>query len=172
MNKAFLSAVCLILGLVSAGFLAAECTATDGEHLDANYKPEAPMRSSVGSGYVLTGTVRASGDCKPIPGATVELWLAGPGGYGDNYTGTVVADKAGHYRFQPLPVSFHGAAASHPHEDSRGRLPAHPDGMLSAHRHRDGSLRHRAGARRLGAAALGPLPRGTPVVPASAPRDS
>ncbi|MGA2763833.1 MAG: intradiol ring-cleavage dioxygenase [Spirochaetia bacterium] len=104
MNKAFLSAVCLILGLVSAGFLAAECTATDGEHLDANYKPEAPMRSSVGSGYVLTGTVRASGDCKPIPGATVELWLAGPGGYGDNYTGTVVADKAGHYRFQsPFP---------------------------------------------------------------------
>jgi len=105
--------LCIISGLVfvlfSAGYLAAECTATQGELLDASYKPAAPMRSSVGTGYVLTGMVRASGDCQPIPGATVELWLAGPNGYSDDYTGTVVADKAGHYRFQsPFPAPSTG----------------------------------------------------------------
>ncbi len=104
MKKAVLIASCVMFGLLSAGYAVAECTATDGMNLDANYKPEAPMRSSVGNGYVLTGTVRASGDCQPIPGATVELWLAGPSGYVQALTGTVVTDKAGHYRFQsPFP---------------------------------------------------------------------
>ncbi len=109
MNRAFVIAVSLIFVVFSAGYLAAECTATQGELLDASYKPAAPMRVSVGMGYVLTGTVRASGDCLPIPGATVELWLAGPGGYSDNYSGTVVADKSGHYRFQsPFPSASTG----------------------------------------------------------------
>ncbi len=104
MNRVFLIFAGLVFLLFSAGSLAAECTATEGEHLDASYKPEAPMRSSVGAGYVLTGSVRASGDCQPIPGATIELWLAGPDGYSDHYSGTVVADKSGHYRFQsPFP---------------------------------------------------------------------
>jgi len=109
MNKALLAFLSLVFGLISAGFAAAACTATQGEILDANYKPQAPKRASVGSGYVLTGTVRASGDCQPIGGATVELWLAGPDGYSDNYTGTVVADKSGHYRFQsPFPSASTG----------------------------------------------------------------
>jgi protocatechuate 3,4-dioxygenase beta subunit len=104
MRRTLLILASLAFALVSAGSLAAECTATRGEILDASYKPSAPMRSSVGTGYVLTGTVRASGDCQPIAGATVELWLAGPDGYSDNYTGTVVADSNGRYRFQsPFP---------------------------------------------------------------------
>jgi len=109
MNRAFLIVVGVTFCLFSAGSLAAQCTATQGELLDASYKPEAPMRASVGSGYVLTGIVRASGDCRPIAGATVELWLAGPDGYSDNYSGTVVADKSGHYRFQsPFPSASTG----------------------------------------------------------------
>ncbi len=109
MNRAFLIVVGVIFCLFPAGSLAAQCTATQGELLDASYKPEAPMRASVGSGYVLTGIVRASGDCRPIAGATVELWLAGPNGYSDNYSGTVVADKSGHYRFQsPFPSASTG----------------------------------------------------------------
>ena len=59
------------------------------------------MRSVVGTGYTLTGTVRASGDCQPLPGATVEFWMAGPdGSYGVAWRGTVVADKKGGYRIQ------------------------------------------------------------------------
>lgn len=109
MNKALLLVAGLVFGLISAGSAVAACVATEGEILDANYKPQAPMRSSVGTGYVLSGVVRASGDCQPIAGATVELWLAGPGGYSDNYTGTVVADKSGHYRFQsPFPAPSTG----------------------------------------------------------------
>jgi protocatechuate 3,4-dioxygenase beta subunit len=63
----------------------------------------------VGSGFVLTGTVRGADDCQPIAGATVEFWLAGPNGYTDKLRGTVVADKNGKYRFQsPFPVSSAG----------------------------------------------------------------
>jgi protocatechuate 3,4-dioxygenase beta subunit len=100
MRRTLLILASLAFALVSAGSLAAECTATQGEILDASYKPSAPMRSSVGTGYVLTGTVRASGDCQPIAGATVELWLAGPDGYSDNYTGTATGSRA---RFRPRP---------------------------------------------------------------------
>ncbi len=99
----------VILLVVAGGLAAAECNATQGYVLDANYRPSAPMRASVGAGYVLTGTIRASGDCSPIAGATVEFWLAGPDGYSDRLRGTVVADKAGHYRFQsPFPAPSTG----------------------------------------------------------------
>lgn len=109
MKKAILIVSCLILGVFSAAYAVAACNATRGELLDASYKPEAPMRSSVGTGYVLTGTVRASGDCLPIPGATVELWLAGPSGYSQALTGTVVAGKKGEYRFSsPFPSASTG----------------------------------------------------------------
>ena len=101
MKKAILIAIGLLSGLVLAGNLAAECSATQGVVLDASYRPSAPMRSVVGKGYVLTGTVRAAGGCQPLPGATVEFWLAGPdGNYADAYRGTVVADKKGMYRIQ------------------------------------------------------------------------
>jgi protocatechuate 3,4-dioxygenase beta subunit len=44
--------------------------------------------------------VRSSADCRPIPGARVELWLAGPGGYDDDHRATVIADDAGRYVFE------------------------------------------------------------------------
>ena len=96
------SAILIIISMVFfGGALAAECTATQGVVLDASYKPGSPMRSVVGKGYVLTGTVRASGGCEPVPGATVEFWLAGPdGNYAAAYRGTVVADRKGVYRIQ------------------------------------------------------------------------
>lgn len=59
------------------------------------------MRSSVGTGYVLTGTVRSAKDCAPVPRAVIEFWLAGPDGeYDDAHRATVVADGAGAYRFE------------------------------------------------------------------------
>jgi protocatechuate 3,4-dioxygenase beta subunit len=64
------------------------------------YEPNAPVRSSVGKGYVLSGTVRSAAGCAAIPGARVELWLAGPNGYDDAHRATVVADAEGRYRFE------------------------------------------------------------------------
>ena len=73
------------------------------------HKPNAPARSSVGTGYVLQGVVRSSKDCAPIGGAMIELWQAGPGsaGYDDAHRATLFADATGVYRFEsnfPPPI--------------------------------------------------------------------
>jgi len=44
------------------------------------YEPGAPVRTSVDSGYVLSGTVLGATECKPIPNAQIEFWLANPRG--------------------------------------------------------------------------------------------
>jgi protocatechuate 3,4-dioxygenase beta subunit len=83
-----------------SGSPAKTCTPTGADMLGPFYKPNAPMRSSVGKGYVLKGIVMST-DCSPIPGARIELWLAGPNGeYDDAHRATVIADSAGFYRFE------------------------------------------------------------------------
>ncbi len=76
------------------------CPATAEDMLGPFYEPNAPVRSTVGKGHVLRGTVRSSADCRAIPGARVELWLAGPGGYDDDHRATVIADGDGRYQFE------------------------------------------------------------------------
>jgi protocatechuate 3,4-dioxygenase beta subunit len=44
------------------------------------YVTGAPVRTSLGSGHVLSGTVLAAEACKPIPNARIEFWLANPRG--------------------------------------------------------------------------------------------
>jgi protocatechuate 3,4-dioxygenase beta subunit len=101
--------LCVVLVVLAAGSAVAQCKPTPGSPLDPEYAPSAPKRANVGSGFVLTGTVRGADDCSPIAGATVEFWLAGPNGYSDKLRGTVVADKNGRYRFQsPFPASSGG----------------------------------------------------------------
>ena len=103
--------LCIALIVLAGGPLAAQCKPTPGAILDPTYTPAAPERGSVGSGFVLTGTVRASDDCLPIEGATVEFWLAGPDGYTEKLRGTVVVDKNGRYRIQcPFPSASTGRA--------------------------------------------------------------
>jgi|OpeIllAssembly_1097287.scaffolds.fasta_scaffold444617_2 protocatechuate 3,4-dioxygenase beta subunit len=86
------------------------CTPTPEDQMGPFYKPNAPMRSSVGKGYVLQGIVRSSKDCGPLPGAIVELWLAGPdGGYDDAHRATIIADTSGRYRFESnVPPPYYG----------------------------------------------------------------
>jgi protocatechuate 3,4-dioxygenase beta subunit len=79
---------------------APECPATTADALGPFYRPDAPIRSKVGTGHVLRGTVRSSADCGAIPGARVELWLAGPNGYDDDHRATVFTDAAGRYLFE------------------------------------------------------------------------
>jgi protocatechuate 3,4-dioxygenase beta subunit len=76
------------------------CPPTPEDMLGPFYEPGAPVRAKVGTGYVLHGAVRSAGDCRAIPGARVELWLAGPDGYDGAHRATVIADDAGAYRFE------------------------------------------------------------------------
>ena len=72
--------------------------------LSPSYRPGAPVRAVVGTGHVLTGTVRSARGCTPVAGARVELWpeIAGKG-HPDDQRATVVTGPDGRYRFQSDP---------------------------------------------------------------------
>lgn len=88
----------------------ANCKPTQPDMLGPFYEPGAPVRTSVGSGYVLSGAVLAADDCKPIRNARIEFWLANPRGeYDDAHRATVFAGERGGYRFESnVPVSYSG----------------------------------------------------------------
>jgi protocatechuate 3,4-dioxygenase beta subunit len=87
-----------------------QCRPTPADALGPFYQPNAPLRASVGQGYVLSGVVKSAHDCAPIAGARIEFWLAGPSGdYDDDHRASVLADQAGAYRFEsnyPPKYSF------------------------------------------------------------------
>lgn len=101
-------AVLLLVALVGQAQGAMKCPPTKADGLGPFYKPDAPVRSVLGTGYVLKGTVRSSVDCGIIPEARIEVWQAGPDGeYTDAYRATVVADTHGQYRLQTVrPPSY------------------------------------------------------------------
>ena len=86
-----------------------QCKPTPADALGPFYQADAPRRTRVGQGYLLTGVVKSARNCAPIPGAWIEFWLAGPSGdYDDDHRATVLADQAGAYRFEsnyPPPYS-------------------------------------------------------------------
>jgi protocatechuate 3,4-dioxygenase beta subunit len=88
----------------------ANCKPTQPDMLGPFYEPGAPVRTSVGSGYVLSGAVLAAEDCKPIRNARIEFWLANPSGeYDDAHRATVFTGERGGYRFESnVPVSYGG----------------------------------------------------------------
>ena len=80
------------------------------------YRPDAAHRTSVGTGYLLFGTVKSANDCRPIPGATLELWMTGPDGrYGDAWRATLLSSGNGTYHFvSHVPTDF-GKRRAHIH---------------------------------------------------------
>lgn len=89
------------------------CPLTQGSGGDPFYKPNAPVRSRVGTGFVLTGIVRSGIDCTAMRGTRVELWLRGPDGqYDDVHRGTVITDGNGRYRFES---NYPGSGFPHIH---------------------------------------------------------
>jgi protocatechuate 3,4-dioxygenase beta subunit len=86
----------------------ASCEPTQPDALGPFYEPNAPVRTSVGSGYVLSGAVLAADGCEPVREARIELWLANPRGeYDDAHRATVFAGERGGYRFESnVPVSY------------------------------------------------------------------
>jgi protocatechuate 3,4-dioxygenase beta subunit len=85
----------------SAGSAAApRCAPTRADALGPVYEPGAPVRSKVGTGYVLRGRVLTTA-CRPVARARIELWLVNPRGqYDDAHRATVVARRDGRYRFE------------------------------------------------------------------------
>ena len=89
------------------------------ERRNPNYKPGAPVRSSVGKGHLLVGIVRSSANCRPIARARIEFFQAGPQGYSNGVTSwagraTVFTKRDGSYRFEsPFPSRY--AARPHIH---------------------------------------------------------
>jgi protocatechuate 3,4-dioxygenase beta subunit len=91
----------LALAVSSSPQAASGCRPTPPDSLGPFYEPGAPVRSKVGSGYVLTGRVLAARTCRAIPRARIELWLANPSGeYDDAHRATVIAGRRGGYRFE------------------------------------------------------------------------
>lgn len=106
---AFLATLVIAAAPGNAG-QSTDCLPTAADALGPFYKPGAPQRSSVGKGYVLQGVVRSADGCRPLPGAVIELWLAGPDGrYDDEYRATLIADDSGRYQFEShVPVPYSG----------------------------------------------------------------
>jgi protocatechuate 3,4-dioxygenase beta subunit len=86
------------------------CQPTSEDYLGPFYKAGAPVRSSVGKGYELTGLVMSAANCAPIPQASIELWLVNPdGSYDDEHRATIFANKTGEYRFESnFPSGYSG----------------------------------------------------------------
>jgi catechol 1,2-dioxygenase len=84
------------------------------------------VRTSVGSGYELSGAVLAAQVCTPIPNARIEFWLANPRGhYDDAHRATLFAGERGEYRLESnLPVSYGGRP---PHIHVRVRAPGYEE---------------------------------------------
>lgn len=84
------------------------CEATPEDEMGPFYKPGAPYRTSVGSGYLLLGTVKSTEDCSPVAAAMIELWMTGPEGkYGDAWRATLFSSENGTYYFtSSVPTDF------------------------------------------------------------------
>jgi protocatechuate 3,4-dioxygenase beta subunit len=102
------------------------CKPTQPDMLGPFYEPGAPVRTSVGNGYELSGTVLAAEECKPIPDARIEFWLANPrGDYDDAHRATVFAGQRAGYRFESnVPLSYGGRP---PHIHVRVRAPGYEE---------------------------------------------
>jgi protocatechuate 3,4-dioxygenase beta subunit len=100
-----------------------KCTPNPQDEIGPFYRPNAPLRTKIGRGYVLKGTVRSAATCRPIPGARIEFWQVGPdGNYGDAYRATIITDRRGHYRLTTSVPPPYARRPSHIHllVDMRG----------------------------------------------------
>jgi protocatechuate 3,4-dioxygenase beta subunit len=93
-----------------------KCSPTPEDSLGPYYKPNATFRSSVGEGYVLSGTVVSAKDCSIVEEAKIEFWLAGPdGNYDDEHRGLVLSQPSGDYKFTSNPPPKYNFRPPHIH---------------------------------------------------------
>ena len=119
----FLMPVLLLLAILtawSAPVKAVEepyqCEPTVEDEMGPFYRPDAPYRTTIGTGYLLVGTVKAAHDCSPIAAAKIELWMTGPDGrYGDAWRATLLSAEDGTYYFVSHAATGFGSRRSHIH---------------------------------------------------------
>ncbi len=76
------------------------CEPTPYDEIGPFYRPGAPVRDTVGTGYLLSGQVLSVTGCTPLANSRLEFWLVNPQGeYDDAHRATVHADGKGFYRF-------------------------------------------------------------------------
>jgi catechol 1,2-dioxygenase len=110
---------------------AAGCLPTPWDEIGPFYRPNAPLRGSIGKGYLISGTVRSSLDCSAIPNARIEVWQTGPNGqYDDAHRATLIADREGNYRLETSFPKGYGARPPHIHilVDAKGF-----EGLITQH---------------------------------------
>jgi len=85
------------------------CTPTLDDGVSPSYMPNAPERTVVGTGHVITGVVLSSADCQPISGAKLEFWPEEDGlGHPDSARATFFTGQNGRYRFEcNMPEHIH-----------------------------------------------------------------
>lgn len=123
---------CVVAAAATAGGLALTASGTstacqptrsDGAGPFQQSGVSAPRRAKIGTGHVLQGRVLRT-DCKPVAGALIVLWQAGPNGYRPRGRGSVRTDRSGRFRFEgPVPASYGGV----PHIHVAVFHPAHED---------------------------------------------
>jgi protocatechuate 3,4-dioxygenase beta subunit len=92
------------------------CQPTPEDEMGPFYRPGAGYRNSVGTGYLLFGTVKSARDCRPIAEAKLELWLTGPEGfYGDAWRATLQSAVNGTYYFSSHAPPDFGSRRAHIH---------------------------------------------------------
>ncbi len=109
---------CLLLALlpVLAAAGTYQCQPTAEDEMGPFYRPMAPLRSKIGSGYLLTGTVRSAVDCRPIPAPLIEFWQTGPDGrYDDAHRAAVITDASGSYQLETDFPGDYGRRPPHIH---------------------------------------------------------
>lgn len=110
---------------------AVRCKPTPWDEIGPFYRPNAPLRSSIGRGYLLSGAVRSADDCRPLQNVRIEIWQVGPDGtYDDAHRATLFSDHAGRYRLETNLPPPYGARPSHIHMlvDARGF-----EGLITQH---------------------------------------
>jgi protocatechuate 3,4-dioxygenase beta subunit len=130
----------LLSGACDVACEAETCQPTPADEIGPFYKANPPLRSKIGTGYLLSGTVRSAIDCRPIPGARIEFWQVGPkGAYDDDHRATIIADARGRYRLETNFPPPYARRPSHIHilVDARGF-----DGIITQHYPRKG--KHKA----------------------------
>ena len=123
--------ILLVIVTTSEHTLAVTCSPTQWDEIGPFYRPNAPERTSIGKGYLLSGTVRSAGDCRPLNNVRIEIWQAGPDGtYNDDHRATLFSDHTGRYRLQTSMPTPYGRRPPHIHilVDAKGF-----EGLITQH---------------------------------------
>jgi len=115
----------LLLALSGAPAYGYRCPPTAADADGPFYRPGAPVRNQIGTGYLLMGEVRSAVDCRPLGGARLEIWMAGPdGSYDDRWRATLFSRQDGRYFFVSHFPGRYGSRPPHIH--LRVEVPALP----------------------------------------------